>query len=306
MSEVVVIGPGAVGGAVAGGLIESGHSILFAARTPFDALEVTYPGGRVVCPAKCASDPKDLPRAEAVLLAVKAHQTAGAEDWLEACVGEATTVFILQNGVEHVDRVRPLVPASAHLVPVVVAMPASRTAPGKINVASPGTLAVPAGAGGEMLAGMIDSAFVRVRAVEDFTTAVWTKLMLNAAAGAIGTLTRRDNRMFARDAEARALVLALMNEVAEVARAEGAALETEQVDGILTNLIERAGAHKSSIVVDRIAGRATEWDARNAVVERFAGRHGIDVPLNRLLTTLIRLGEPGVEDDATESMGIRE
>jgi ketopantoate reductase len=49
-------------------------------------------------------------------------------------------------------------------------------------------------------------------------------------------------------------------------------------------------------VVDRIEGRATEWDARNAVVERIAKRHGIEVPLNRLMTTLIRLGEPDEGD----------
>ena len=48
----------------------------------------------------------------------------------------------------------------------------------------------------------------------------------------------------------------------------------------------------ASIVVDRLAGQPTEWDARNASVLRFADAHGIDVPINRLLTTLIRLGEP--------------
>jgi 2-dehydropantoate 2-reductase len=292
MQDIVVIGPGAIGGAVAGALIESGHSLRIAARTPFDLLEVTFPGGRVSAAVECVREPKDLSTAKAVLLAVKAHQTQGAAAWLDATVGRDTTVFILQNGVEHVERLRLFVPESARLVPVVVAMPASQLAPGKIVVASPGSLGVPAGPGAEMLGELIESSFVRVRIAEDWPTAVWTKLLLNAAAGAIGTLTRRDNRMFATDAEARDLVLALMQEVAEVARAEGAKIEGEQVEKLLEVLVRRAGSHKSSIVVDRIEGRATEWDARNAVVERFARRHGIEVPLNRLMTTLIRLGEP--------------
>ncbi|MEZ5228391.1 MAG: ketopantoate reductase C-terminal domain-containing protein [Acidimicrobiales bacterium] len=46
-------------------------------------------------------------------------------------------------------------------------------------------------------------------------------------------------------------------------------------------LLQRAGGHLSSIVVDRRHGVPTEWDARNGVVQRLAARHGLEVPLNR-------------------------
>ena len=38
MDRVVVIGPGAIGGAVAGAVVESGGSVTVAARRPFDEL----------------------------------------------------------------------------------------------------------------------------------------------------------------------------------------------------------------------------------------------------------------------------
>jgi ketopantoate reductase len=41
-----------------------------------------------------------------------------------------------------------------------------------------------------------------------------------------------------------------------------------------------------------LAGRPTEWQARNEVVLRLAAKHGIDVPLNDLACHLIRAGEP--------------
>ena len=53
-----------------------------------------------------------------------------------------------------------------------------------------------------------------------------------------------------------------------------------------------AGGHASSIVVDRRNGNPTEWEVRNAAVGRIGRRHGIATPLNDLITTLIRLGEP--------------
>ncbi|MGI9596792.1 MAG: ketopantoate reductase C-terminal domain-containing protein, partial [Acidimicrobiales bacterium] len=64
---------------------------------------------------------------------------------------------------------------------------------------------------------------------------------------------------------------------------------------ILDRVASAAGGHLSSIAADRLAGRPTEWDARNGVVGRIATRHGIDVPLNEWLTALIRLGEPEVD-----------
>ena len=83
-----------------------------------------------------------------------------------------------------------------------------------------------------------------------------------------------------------------MREIAVVARAEGAKIEDRDAEALLDRLVSRAGTHLSSIVTDRVGGNRTEWDARNAVVERIAKRHGIEVPLNRALTTLIRVGEP--------------
>ena len=292
MDRVVVIGPGAIGGAVAGAVVESGGHITIAARRPFDELEVIHPEGRVSATVECSAAPEALSPADLVLLGVKAHQTERAAGWLEAAVGSDSTLVVLQNGVEHVERLRPFVPSSASIVPAVVAMPARSLSPGRIRVAAPGSLTVPNEPAARRFADAIDSRFLRVQTTDDWTTAAWGKLLLNAAAGGVGTLSRRDNRVLGRDGEARSLVLSLMLEIAAVARAEGAEIPDASVEKLLDSLIRRAGSHLSSIVVDRIEGRATEWDARNAVVGRIAARHGIDVPLNRAVTTLIRLGEP--------------
>lgn len=292
MERVVVIGPGAIGGAVAGAVVESGGQITIAARRPFDELEVTHPEGRISAAVDCSAAPEALETADLVLLGVKAHQTESAAGWIEAAVGNDSTLVVLQNGVEHVERLRPFVPSSASIVPAVVALPARSVAPGRIRVAATGNLTVPNDPAAQRFADAIDSQFLRVQTTDDWTTAAWGKLLLNAAAGGIGTLSRRDNRVLGRDPEARSLVLSLMLEIAAVARAEGAEIPDASVEKLLDSLIRRAGSHLSSIVVDRIEGRATEWDARNAVVGRIAARHGIDVPLNRAVTTLIRLGEP--------------
>ncbi len=288
----VVIGPGAIGGAIAGALIQAGHEPALVMRTPFTTLDVTLPDGSVRAPVRALTDPSAARPVDHVIVAVKAHQTGAIAPWLDALVDDATTVSILQNGVEHLERFGPLVAAGAELVPVVVALPAQRTGPGSVVVGGRARLTAPVGPGGDHLAAALAASFVDVVLTEDWVSAAWTKLMLNAASGGICVFAGSSNAIFATDGEAAALALLLMEEVAAVGRAEGARLAADLPETVLRGLLDRAGGHRSSIVVDRLEGRPIEWDARNAVVGRLAERHGIDVPLNRLLTTLLRLSEP--------------
>ena len=290
MSRVVLIGPGSIGGAVAGALVSNDHEVAIAARTPFDELRVEHPDGEVVSPAWCVAEPDDSLEPDAVVVAVKAHQTAGAADWIAAAAAGGAPVYVLQNGVEQEATVRPFVGADTRVLPTVVNLPAHRLAPGHIQVTGRANLTAPAG-GDDVLGGLLDGSFVRLKAVDDWQTPAWIKLMMNASLGGVGALTRRDNRVFSDD-EARALGEALMEEVAAVGRAEGADIPADLPTQMIDRVQAAAGGHASSIVVDRRNGNPTEWEVRNAAVGRIGRRHGIATPLNDLITTLIRLGEP--------------
>jgi 2-dehydropantoate 2-reductase len=43
----------------------------------------------------------------------------------------------------------------------------------------------------------------------------------------------------------------------------------------------------TSMLVDREAGRALEWDARNGVVARLGAQHGIPTPISDVLVPLL-------------------
>lgn len=289
---VVILGAGAIGCAVAAAIVQAGGRPTIATRHPFERLNVTMVDEVVTAVVPQLASPQDAQPVDVVILAVKAHQTPGVAEWLGALVDQATTVYILQNGVEHIDRVRPFVPAGVELVPTVVALPAERSAPGVVVVSQRSRLTVPAGSAADRLHKLVDGSTVEVRESENWLTPAWTKLMMNAASGGICVLAQRDNGLFGADAEAAELAISLMQEVASVGRAEGAVIADDLPERIMDNLQRVSGGHLSSIVVDRINGVGTEWDARNAVVARIAARHGIEVPLNKMLTTLIRITEP--------------
>jgi 2-dehydropantoate 2-reductase len=291
-AEVAVVGAGAIGCAFAATASQAGRSLVFGARTPFDRLLVAFPDTTVDDAVEVLTDPAGAHPAPLVLLATKTHQTAGAAGWLDAFTEPGTVVVSLQNGVDHRARVDPMLGPGVVSLPAIVACAAQRSAPGQATVSSHAHLYVPAGDAADRLVEAMAGSMATVVPVDDWTTAAWTKLMTNAAMGAVGVLTRRDNRVI-EDDEATELALALMEETAAVGRAEGADLPPGRAEEMLAVVMARAGEHVSSIVADRLAGRPSEWRDRNEVVVRLAEAHDIDVPLSRVVTTLMRLGEPG-------------
>lgn len=290
MSDIAVIGPGAIGSAFAAAALQAGHAVAIAARTPFATLDVTYPGGQVRGAVRTLTQAEAKPF-PVVMLATKAHQTAEAGPWLRALCGPGSVVAVLQNGVEHVARVEPLVARGVEIVPAMVACPSDRTAPGVAHVTGPARLDVPRCTPSEAFVRVFEGSFAEVRMVDDWLTSAWGKLVLNAVGGGIGVLTRRGNDVLQDDGIAR-LYRALAAEVVAVGRAEGAKLPDDIGERLYAMISRGPHLHTPSIVVDRLSGRPTEWIARNEVVLRLAAKHGIAVPLNDLVCNLIRAGEP--------------
>lgn len=148
MTDIAVIGPGAIGCAFAAAAMQAGHTIAIAARTPFAELDVAYVGGHVRGPVR-SLDAESAKPFDIVVLATKAHQTAAAAPWLKALCASNTVLAVLQNGVEHIERTRPLVADGVHIVPAMVACPSDRAAPGQAHVTGPARLDVPPGEASE-------------------------------------------------------------------------------------------------------------------------------------------------------------
>ncbi|MBM3222983.1 MAG: 2-dehydropantoate 2-reductase [Candidatus Tectomicrobia bacterium] len=286
MSVIAVVGVGAVGGAIAARLCAVHRDdVVLCVRTPFEALVVESPTGtRRITPRLCAT-PDAVQPVSWVLLATKAHHTAGAAAWLQALTDAHTTVAILQNGVEHIERVAPYV-NGATLLPVVVECPATRVAPGRIVQREPAHLLVPATEAGRAFAQLFAGTDVGVTVTPDFVTAAWRKLCLNVAGGAVTALTDCPQEVMRRPDVAQ-VARDLIQECVTVGRAEGADLDESLVEEIVVAMVEGPAEAGTSMLTDRRAGRLLEADARNGAVARIGARHRIATPLNRAVTALL-------------------
>lgn len=298
--RIAVVGVGAIGGSVAADLLDlARHDIRLCARTPFDTLVVEHPEGVSRTAVRAATEPRegfgDGAPADWVLLATKAYQCAEAAPWLATLCGDGSTIAVLQNGVDHVERVAPYAPAGAAILPVVIQLPAEKTAPGHIEQAHTGMLLVPDDEPGRAFAALFAGGRTRVEPTAAFATQAWWKLVSNASLGGICALALRGNEIAAEPA-VRDLCLALMREVAAVGRAEGADLPDDAPERALALVLRGAPGHWSSIAVDRRERRPMEWAVRNEVVGRRGRHHGIPTPMNDAITTLLRAADAGATE----------
>jgi 2-dehydropantoate 2-reductase len=256
-------------------------------RTPFPALEID---GNVV-PVRIAADPTYERPVDWVMLATKAHDTAGAAPWLERVVGPETIIAVLQNGVDHEERIRPFAGAAA-IMPALTYTAVERTGLGRITHHSGSKVFVPAGPAGPAFAELLNGSGIEIVQEADFLTACWRKLLANAAANPITTLTLRRIGVM-REPRIRELAHGLFRETLAVGVAAGAKLSEADFDAVAERYDTLNPTSGSSMLYDRLAGRPLEYDALTGAVVRTAERHGIPVPLNRAMLALLEALDKG-------------
>ncbi|WP_185992835.1 2-dehydropantoate 2-reductase [Streptomyces sp. 130] len=286
---VSVVGPGAVGLALAGRLALRGHPVTLCGRpgsAPVRCIEQTGDGGTRTARVHWQDDPARARPAAWVLVTTKLHQGDAARAWLKRLVGGGTVVVVAQNGVEHREQAAPWAPPG-QVVPALVHFNAERLVGNRVSVRGEGAGLVigddePARRALPLLAGT----GLGVDPVADFTTAAWRKLMVNAVANPVTALTSRRVEVFA-DPAVRAVAATMLTEVAEVGRAEGARLPGNATGEALAWIDARPPGAGSSMLADRLAGRPMEHDGLLGAVVRRADARGIAVPMCRTVLALV-------------------
>ncbi|WP_314174088.1 2-dehydropantoate 2-reductase [Streptomyces winkii] len=295
--RIAVIGGGAIGGLVAAFAQEAGLDVTLCLRAPLDELTVRT-DGEVLSPAlRFVTTPAEVAAHDWVFLTTKAQDTDGAAGWLEAVCGPGTVVAVVQNGIDHTERVAPLLPEGAEVLPTLAYMAVERVAPGRIVHHFSSELHVPEGPSAKRLEDLLAGSRLRVRGVADFRTATWRKLFTNVAANPLTALLAQRMRILS-DPEMRQRAEEILREALAVAQAEGALLDEEDVQRALEANLAVGPDGGTSTFYDRIAGRPMEHEHITGAIVRTADRHGLAVPLNRLLLTMLRAADRELREGA--------
>lgn len=287
--SIAVVGLGGIGGTAAGLLARSGlHDVIACVRRPLQRLTVEGPGGAFEVPLTSLTDPSDAKPVDWVLLCTKTHETESAGPWLKRLCTPATRVAALQNGIDHEARIAPYANGAA-VVPVLVYYNGERFGPDRVRYKpmSAHELIVPDDESGRAFAALMSATPLHVLASPDFVTLKWRKLLLNAVANPVTALTLQRFAVFQRP-DIQALGIAVLDEAARVAKADGARLNDDESQRVMAMVRGFAPELSTSMHFDRLAGRPFEVEALTGAIVAAGQRHGIATPLNGLLLTLLR------------------
>jgi 2-dehydropantoate 2-reductase len=237
----LVVGCGGIGGIVSAALLHQGAEVMPLTRNGLiaDAVEA---GGFVTrgesslgtVPGKAVTSvPKNTPPFDYVILATQPPQVEEAATSVLSHLADDGVMVVLQNGLCEL-RIAEIAGAD-RVVGAIVAWGASMVEPGVYDRTSAGGFTVGS------LDGHIDERittlaryFEAVGPVEPTTNllgARWSKLAINCAISAIGTVGGHRLGVLMRRRFVRRMALEVMSEVTSVAQAEG--VELEKVSGTL-------------------------------------------------------------------------
>ena len=124
---------------------------------------------------------------------------------------------------------------------------------------------------------------INVKVYEDMRRAKWRKWMLNTGASQTAVEVQAECGFFGQVEEVRALMKMLMDEILEIAWAEGVNLTADDRDEIIEMLVNFPPDKKMSMLQDYEAGRPIEIDEYAGEVVKLGKKHGIPTPANEIL-----------------------
>ena len=277
---VAVLGPGAVGGVLAVGLVRAGVRVVCIARPDTAELIASQglslrhgQGSETVLPEAASEliEPVDL-----LLVTVKAP---ALEDALNRVKAPARTVIPLLNGIEHMQTIR------SGLRTVVVAgsvslIEAYLEQPGVIVQKTPAVVLTLARDADVATADLIARSGAEVRINGSEAEVLWAKLARQAPVAAATALTQRPIGELRSDPEWRRRLREAVDETCAVAAHEGVSLAPEAQWQIIDAMPPRL---TSSTARDVAAGRPSELDAITGAAVRAGRRRRVPTPALELL-----------------------
>ncbi|XXF75458.1 ketopantoate reductase family protein [Myxococcaceae bacterium GXIMD 01537] len=309
-----IVGSGAVGGYFGAKLVRAGHEVTFLARGAHlkalreRGLEVQGPLGDFLVPVRAEEDASRVPPVDVVLLAVKTYDNATALPMVKTLLstsspgaGEGLPVVLpLQNGVDSPSQLAAEVGESSVLGgfayisttlvrPGVILQTGTHQRIGLGEFFGDTSRLSPRV---EALRDALAGAGVEVLAEPDARVPLWEKFIFLVPLAGFTGAARVPVGSLRSDAHIRASYRAAIEEVLQVARAEGVpvAIEADDIERQVATLPATA---RSSLLADLESGKPIEVEALQGSVARRGRALGVRTPVIDTLYAVLKPHEHG-------------
>jgi 2-dehydropantoate 2-reductase len=298
--RVAVMAAGAVGGYFGGRMAAAGNDVAFIARGAHgdairrDGLKIESALGDLhLRNVNVTDDPKQVGPVDVVLFAVKLWDTETAGEQTRALVGPNTCVITLQNGVDSVERLAPILGDEATIagttyVVTNIARPGAIRHTGTVAKIHCGRLD---GHPDAVLAGYVEqmkAAGIDVTPTSDMLLEIWKKFVLLSGTSGITASTRQPFGVIHDDADMRAFFFRLMHETMAVGLAAGVEFPPDFPAELERSVAGFPPMMKASMANDLHAGNRLELDWLAGKVVALGHKYGIPTPAQEAVYAILK------------------
>jgi 2-dehydropantoate 2-reductase len=300
-----VMAAGAVGGYFGARLAAAGHDVAFIARGAHleairqHGLKVESQLGNLhLNNVQATSDPAEVGPVDILPFAVKLWDSETAAQLARSLVGPNTRVITLQNGVDSVERLAPILGAdqtvvgSAYIATVI-------SAPGVITHTSQfarmafGRVDGRPDAALKAFADVAQAAGIDVTLTDTMNRERWQKFVFLVGLSGATASTRLPLGPILKDPDTRTFFHNLMREVVAVGRAKGVALPPDYADDRMKFADASPAGFKASLLHDLERGNRLEVDWLAGKVVELGRTVGVPTPANEAVYAVLKLHRMG-------------
>jgi len=301
--KIAVMGCGAMGCVYAALLQDAGHEVWaidtwadHVAAMQANGLRLEGASGDRTVKVHATRNAADAGVCDLVIIATKAMHVAPAATAAKALIGPDTVVLSIQNGLGGPDTAASILGRERLLVGVVGGFGASMKAPGHAHhngweLVRLGELSGPITPRLEQVAEVWRSGGFRVKCFDDIDQLVWEKLICNVTFSGPCAITERTIGEVMADADLWSIASGCAKEAFAVAKAKGVHLDFENPVEYVRDFGSKIPNARPSMLLDHMAGRASEIDAINGAIPRVGATLGVATPTNDVVCALVRAKE---------------
>jgi 2-dehydropantoate 2-reductase len=295
--KILVLGAGAVGGYFGGRMAEAGADVTFqvrparAALLAKNGLRISSKLGDVRLQPKCVTETQVKPEYDVILFTAKAYDLASAIDAIApAMSGKRGCVLPMLNGMSHLEALdarfgRGRVMGGVAYIASTLMPDGEIRHLNDIHRIAFGPRDANQNAVCDALTGALTGAKGDWKQLDNVEQAMWDKWVLLATLAGMTCLMRATVGDIVATGSGEKLMLALLNEHAAVAKAEGFATP----DGVMQNyrsmLTQKGSAFTASMLRDIESGGQAEGDHILGALLTRARKHGIAAPVLEMAAT---------------------
>jgi 2-dehydropantoate 2-reductase len=244
---------------------------------------------------KATISSEDVGICDLVIVFVKSTLTGSAVEKNSHVFGPDTIVLTLQNGLGNIDKIGEKV-GYQNIIAGTTAHGATLLAPGKIKHAGEGKTILGELSGKEseriqVVAKVFRDAGFDTLVSNNVIGLVWEKLIVNVGINALTALTGLLNGELLKHQELLSVMEGAVGEAVQVAKKKGIFINLQDPITYTKNVCMATATNKSSMLQDILNHKATEIDSINGAIVEAGESVGIETPVNRTLTNLIRFKE---------------